>query len=163
MQEQMVENRVWKKIRGIGEVESCRLCGEQRETVQHLLSGCKIIAGTEYVRRHDNALKILAVEWGKKEGLISENVIWYKEKWEKGQVIEKDGKKILWDWEHRMRTHCTARRPDLILEDNEKKKIYIIDMACPGERNKETKRNEKIQKYQQLSFEIRERREHQRC
>ena len=160
MQEQMVETRVWKKIRGIGEVESCRLCGEQRETVHHLLSGCKIIAGTEYVRRHDNALKILAVEWGKKEGLISEKVLWYKEKWEKGQVIEKDGKKILWDWEHRMRTNCTARRPDLILEDNEKKEIYIIDMACPGERNIETKRNEKIQKYQQLSFEIRERREH---
>ena len=77
----------------------------------------------------------MAVEWGKKEGLISEKVLWYKEKWEKGQVIEKDGKKILWDWEHRMRTNCTARRPDLILEDNEKKEIYIIGMACLGERN----------------------------
>ena len=32
-----------------------------------------------------------------------------------------------------------------------------MDMACPAERNKIVKRNEKIQKYQQLCFELRER------
>ena len=117
------------------------------------------MAATEYVRRHDNALKILAVEWGKKEGLLVEKTVWYKERWGKGHVMENKGKKILWDWEHRMRTHCTARRPDLTLEDEIKKEIYIVDMACPGERNKEAKRNEKIAKYQQLCYEIRERRQ----
>jgi len=84
--------------------------------------------------------------------------IWYKERWERGRVIEKNGKKILWDWEHRMRTHCTARRPDLTLEDEIKKEIIIIDMACPAERNKEATRKEKMKKYQQLCFELRERR-----
>ena len=158
MQEQMVETRAWKKLRGMGETDVCRLCGEAKETVQHLLSGCKKLAATEYLRRHDNALKILAVEWGKREGLVAEKTAWYNERWEKGHVIEKDGKKLLWDWEHRMRTHCTARRPDLTLEDETKKEIYVIDMACPGEGNKIAKRNEKIQKYQQLCFELRERR-----
>ncbi len=28
-------------------------------TVQHLLAGCKKLAGLEYVRRHENALKVL--------------------------------------------------------------------------------------------------------
>ena len=40
-QEQMVESRAWKKIRGLIEDDKCTLCGEHRETIQHLLSGCK--------------------------------------------------------------------------------------------------------------------------
>ena len=56
-----------------------------------------------------------------------------------------------------MRTNCIARRPDLILEDTVKKTILLIDMACPNESNKEAKREEKIRKYQQLCFELRER------
>ena len=80
------------------------------------------------------------------------------EKWEKGKVIERGGKKLMWDWEYRMRTTCTARLPDLILEDNEMNEIYIVDMACPSKNNRVNKRMEKIQKYQQLCFEFRERR-----
>ena len=53
-----------------------------------------------------------------------------------------------------MPTMCTARRPDPTLEDQEKRKRFIIDMACPNESNK----TEKIRKYQQLRFDIRERR-----
>ena len=79
------------EIRGLVECDKCRLCWEQRETVYHLSSGCKKLAGTEYVKRHSNALKVL--------------------------VIEKDGMKLFWDWEHPMRTDGIARRPDLTLED----------------------------------------------
>ena len=62
LQEQMTKTRAWKKLRGIGEVDICRLDGEQKETLQHLISGCKKLAATDYVRRHDNALKIMAAE-----------------------------------------------------------------------------------------------------
>ena len=68
MVEQMVETRAWKKIRGIAETYSCRLCGERKETVQHLLSGCKKIAATEYVRRHDNALNYWRSNGERKKG-----------------------------------------------------------------------------------------------
>ena len=146
MQQQMTETRAWKKLRGIGEVDICRLCGEQKETLQHLLSGCKKFTAIEYVRRHDNALKIMAVEWGKKEGLLPEKTRLYNERWEMGHVIEKDGKKTLWDREHKMRTHCKVRRPDLTLEDERKKEINIVDTVCPVEGNKIVKRNENIQK-----------------
>ena len=57
-----------------------------------------------------------------------------------------------------MRINCIARRPDVTLEDKDKKLILLIDMACPNEANKEAKRDEKIRKYQQLCFELRERR-----
>ena len=72
-------------------------------------------------------------------GLLPENTKWWKEKWEKEKIIEKNGKKLCWDWEHRMQTMYSARRPDLTLEDQEKRKIFIIDMACPNESNKTDK------------------------
>ena len=91
--------------------------------------------------------------------MLPEGTKWYTEIWEKERMIENIGKKLYWDWEHRMRTSCTARRPDLMLEDRIEKKIMIIDMACPNESNKEKKREEKMRKYQQLCYEIRERRD----
>ena len=58
----MTEKQAWKKIRGLIAEDMCRLCGEQRETVQHLLSGCKKLAGTKYVNIHDNTLEVLAAK-----------------------------------------------------------------------------------------------------
>ena len=130
-----------------------------RETVQHLLSGCKKLAGSEYVKRHGNTLKVPAVKWAVENGLLPEETKWYAVNWERGKVIKDDGKKLYWDWEYRMRTSCIARRPDLTLEDTAKKTILLIDMACPNESSKEAKREEKMRKYQQLCFELRERRE----
>ena len=92
-------------------------------------------------------------------GIMPEGTKWYAEKWEKGKVLENGGNRLYWDWEHRMRTNCTARRPDLTLEDEEKKTILLVDMACPNEVNRQAKREDKIKKYEQLCFELRERRE----
>ena len=61
----MVETRVWKKVRAMTEIDSLRLNGEVSGR-ENLLSGCKKLVATEYVQRHDNVLKILVVECGKK-------------------------------------------------------------------------------------------------
>ena len=74
-------------------------------------------------------------------------------------MIEKDWKKLFWDWEHPLRMDCIACRPDLTLENTSKKMVLLIDMACPNEYSKITKRDEKIGKYNRLCFELRERRE----
>ena len=95
LQEQMIETKAWKKMRGLVDQDNCRLCGECKETVQHLLAGCKKLAGSEYVRRHDNALKVLAVQWAIDNGMLSEGTKWYTERWEKGKVIESNGKKTI--------------------------------------------------------------------
>ena len=89
---------------------------------------------------------MLAVKWAIENGLLPEEMKWYAVNWEQGKVIENDGKKLYWDWEHRMRTNCIVRRPDLILEDKVKKTILLIDMACLNESNKE-KRSESINSY----------------
>ena len=43
----------------------------------------------------------------------------------KEKLLRTTGKKLYWDWEHRMRTSCTARRPDLTLENSRKKEILF--------------------------------------
>ena len=46
----------------------------------------------------------------------------------------------------------------MIFEDNKNKVIYILDAACPMEKNTRNKFSEKLTKYGQLCFEMRERR-----
>ena len=65
-----------------------------------------------------------------------------------GRVIQRNRYKLLWDWEHRMRATNTARRFNLTIEDESKKMIYIVDMACPYGSNVHEKRIEKLRKYQ---------------
>ena len=159
LMEQMVETKVWKVLRGINAGDDkCRLCGKYRETVQHLLSGCTVLAQQEYLSRHNAALSIIITEWCKKEGLMSNEEKWYKVEWYRGKVIEGNGKKVLWDFEFRARKRNIHRRPDVIIEDKNKKEVYIIDMACPMECNILAKTTEKLRNYCQLSFELREKR-----
>ena len=69
LMEKMVETKVWKVLRGLSNGDDkCRLCKEYRETVQHVLSGCKILAQQEYLSRHNAALSVIVTKWCKKEG-----------------------------------------------------------------------------------------------
>ena len=130
--------------------------------MQHLLAGCEKLASTEYVRRHNNALKMLAVRWAINNGVLPPNTKWWNENWTKRRMIQRNGYKLLWDWEHRMKTTNTVKRPDMMLEDESKKMICIVDMARRYESNIHEKRIEKLRKYQQFAFELRERREQYR-
>ena len=98
MLEQMIETRAWKAARGLTEWCKCRLCGEQKETVQHILAGCKTIASSEYVIRHKRALMVMAVYWAKEYNLLDNNVTWYQEKWSTGHVLENSQAKLVWDF-----------------------------------------------------------------
>ena len=33
----------------------------------HILSGCKVLAGSDYLKQHNNALMVLIVEWAKQK------------------------------------------------------------------------------------------------
>ena len=157
MLEQMVETRSWKVSRGLAQDKQCRVCHERDETVEHIVAGCKVLANSEYLMQHNRVLMIMAVNWAKEYELIGNDVIWYKERWERGAVLENERGKLVWDFEFKLRKTTMTRRLDLILEDKEKKKIWICDMACLQQQNIATKRLRKLTKYQQLAFETRER------
>ena len=109
--------------------------GAQRNS-KNLLPGCKKLAGTEYVNRHNNTFKVLAVKWARANELLPKDTKWYTTNWERGKVIEKDEKEFFWDREHPVRIDCIACRPELTLEDTSKKTILLIDMAFPNKNNK---------------------------
>ena len=54
--------------------------------------------------------------------------------------------------------NSSARRPAVMIENDEEKKLWIVDMACPDEKNIGEKHCEKLTKYQQLAFKMREKR-----
>ena len=123
--------------------------------MQHVIGGCTPLAGKDYLGRQ-KVLMVLAVAWAKKNGLLPEDTVWYKIRLEEGTILEKDGMKLVGDFGFKLRKTNAPGRPDLILEDNNKKRN--VGMACPMEINKEGKMWEKITKYQQLMLETRERR-----
>ena len=85
-------------------------------------------------------------------------MVCYEQRWDRGTVFETERAKLVWDFEFHLRKTTTSRRPDLILETREDRKILICDMACPQRQNMDMKRMEKLTKYRQLAFEMRERR-----
>ena len=50
-------------------------------------------------------------------------------------------------FEFTMRKTTSARRPDVMIENDEEKKLWIVDMACPNEKNIGEKHREKLTKY----------------
>ena len=99
----------------------------------------------------------MAIAWVKKYGLVGRETKWYKENWMRGQVLENTDAKLVWDFEFSFRKITTAKRPDLILEDKEKSEFWICDMAYPQQANITAKTNDKLTKYRQLEFKLRER------
>ena len=89
---------------------------------------------------------------------MGSEAVWYEVKWVSGTVLESENQKKRWDFQCNLRKTEKHRRPDVELEMKDEKKIWIVDGACPMERNVEIKYNEKVTNYSQLAFETREKR-----
>ena len=50
-------------------------------------------------------------------------------------MTENQGVKLLWDFEIQTDRSIEARRPDIVLEQKSKRKVLIIDIAVPEDRN----------------------------
>ena len=42
--------------------------------MEHIVAGCKVLANSEYLTRHNRALMIMAVNWAKEYELIGNDV-----------------------------------------------------------------------------------------
>ena len=62
--------------------EQFKLCSKYKETDQHLLAGCLKLARVGNVKRHDKGLKVIAVQWAGKKGILAEGSKWRTEQWE---------------------------------------------------------------------------------
>ena len=131
--------------RGFTKNSQSRLCKVQRETVQFLLDGYKMLASSDYLARDNRALMVMAVAWAKEQKLLHRNVQWYQEKWNRRHVLENSQANLVFDdW----------LKPDLMLEEKQMKTIWICDIAYPQENNIVKNRLEKSIDYWQLASEV---------
>ena len=144
-------NYVKHHIDNTAESPLCRLCGEKGETVSHIVSECKMLAQREYKRRHDTiARKVhwaLCGEFG-----LGRTSKWYEHKPE--GVIRKGSIKVLWDFTIQCDHEIEARRPGIVLVNEELKECKIIDVAVPWDSRIRSKEREKIEKYGDLKREV---------
>ena len=154
IQEQAVTtNYIKKNIHKNSLTDKCRLCTSSIETIHHIISGCTVLAKTEYIKRHNNVAKEVYIKIAEELTLLKKNENqWYK--FEPKPVIENNGYKLLWDFPIQTDKELRHNRPDIIVIDKLNKNVQIIDIAIPSDYNVVEKRNEKITKYIDLSIEL---------
>ena len=129
----------------------CRLCNSADETVAHLLTSCSKLAATEYLTRHNEVARLVHRNICEAHGVEVTHPSWQHAP---QPVTETDHAKILWDFEIRTDRRITARRPDIVIVNKERREGLIIDIAVPEDRNICEKEREKIDKYQDLKLEM---------
>ncbi|XP_060531478.1 uncharacterized protein LOC132705063 [Cylas formicarius] len=133
---------------------NCRICGEGHENVEHLISGCRILAPKEYTTRHDNVAKIVHQEIAFNLKLRKEKCPYYR--YSPESVLENEGFRIYWD--RTVQTDHTVQhnRPDILIYDKANKVVTIVDVAIPAPNNLQKKEREKREKYIPLADDIKQ-------
>jgi hypothetical protein len=134
------------------EIESkCRLCKQREESIDHLTSGCPILAKNEYLMRHHKVCSHLYYSIYKALGIENTDK-WYthlpKPVCEEGDVT------VLWNQALHTDREVTANRPDITIKNKKEKTCTLIDVAIPADRNFVQKEAEKRLKYKSLCIEI---------
>jgi hypothetical protein len=141
------KNKVLKE-----EIKSkCRLCKQYEETIDHLTSGCPVLAKNEYLIRHDKVCTHLHYSICKALGTENTNK-WYthmpKPVYEKGDVT------VLWNKAVHTDREVTANRIYIIIKNKKDKTCTLTDVSIPADRNVVQKEAEKSLKYKSLCIEI---------
>lgn len=154
-QENVLKTRLYERtVMKKGEVDvMCRKCGKSPESVGHLVSGCSVLAQTEYRRRHDRMGLRVYWELCGKYG-VARHERWYDET---PDTIRKSGDgrfEIWWDNTVVTPTHMEHNRPDVVVIDHVLKKWVLVDFSVPFDANVLKKEDDKIRIYAKLSTEI---------
>ncbi|XP_044755067.1 uncharacterized protein LOC123314020 [Coccinella septempunctata] len=134
--------------------DRCRKCSQATESIQHITSSCSILAPREYTSRHNAMAKVFHQAIAAKIGLITttRRVHEYLPK----TILENDGFKLYWDNPMITDRAVQHNRPDIVIFDKINKKVTIIDVTVPADDNITKAYTEKLTKYHDLAFEMKE-------
>ena len=145
-------NHIKARIDKTQQNSKCRLCGDRDETINHIISECGKLAQKEYKARHDWVGKVVYWEMCRKFQFDDTNK-WYMHN--TAPVLENATHKLQWDFNIQTDRIIPARRPDLIIINNKKKKnCKIVDFAVPADHRTNLKESEKKDKYLDLAREL---------
>jgi hypothetical protein len=71
IQDQVVATNYYQKhiLRNTND-DICRLCNGQAETIHRVITGCPVLAPTDYKNRHDQVAKIIHIELAKIHNML---------------------------------------------------------------------------------------------
>eukprot|EP00795_Rhopilema_esculentum_P000151 gene151-9768_t len=128
-----------------------RLCHEYDETVEHITSGCPVLAKRKYLEQHDKAL--IYMHWKIcKYYNFKVSFRWYEHKL--STIVEGKNAVILWDMPIHTDKEITANIPEIVIKDKNENKWIFIDTSVPPERNVSSKETAKLSKYKDLEIEV---------
>ena len=142
-----VRSKIWKK----GKDVNCRLCGEQNETVSHIVSGCKMLAATQYLHRHNQVGKYL--HWC----ILKDIGVQVKDSWlqhKPEEVVQQNDIIVMWDKSILTAKKVGCNRPDITIHDTKARECIFVDVSIPVCDNVIKKEAEKITKYRDLEIEV---------
>jgi hypothetical protein len=124
---------------------------EYEETIDHLTSGCPILAKNEYVIRYDKVCTHLHYSICKTLGIeTTEN--WYSHI--PKPLCQHEDITVLWNQGIQTDREVLANRPDIIIKNEKDKICLLMDVAILSDRNVIQKESKKKLKYKNLSIEI---------
>ena len=129
----------------------CRICRKYEETVDHIISGCPVLAPKEYMDRHDKIGQYIHWKLCQHYNFPCAEQ-WYNHHPEK--VVQDKDITILWDFEIHTDRHIKANRPDITIKNHKDGTCLLIDMTVPSDRNTPVKEYDKLSKYKDLEIEI---------
>ena len=151
-QDQALNTRYYSKhIIKHGSTDRCRMCHNQAETLDHIISGCQILAADKYLNRQNKVAAQLHLDICKHYVIKVNAQHWYQHNPE--QVVENKKATILWDYQVKIDRHIPRNKPDLIIQEKESERWMIIDVAIPSDYNIQKKTTEKMNKYVDLQIE----------
>nr|CAI5828319.1 unnamed protein product [Callosobruchus analis] len=132
--------------------DNCRKCHQQKETIDHITSGCRALAGTEYIARHNSAANVIHQALATTNQLIENNDPYYN--YAPTSVLENNQYKLYWDVEIHTDKTIRANRPDIVFQSKADRVTYLIDIAIPNDKNIQNTYTGRISKYTDLAIEI---------
>ena len=115
------------------EIDSkCRLCKQHEETIDHLTSGCPILAKNENLMRHGKVCTHLHYSICKALGIETTDK-WYTHM--PKPVCEEGDVTVLWNQAVHTDREVTANRSDIIIKNKKEETCTLIDVAIPTDRN----------------------------
>ena len=147
-------NSITYSIDKTSETPLCILYGDATETVRHIVSGCTKLAQREYIyrKRHDKVALRVHWEMCRKYGIEC------KDKWYDHQPLptaENGEVRITWDMTIYTDKVLKHNGPDITLVHKDTEKWTLISIVVPADQNITRTEEEKVEKYQELAFEIR--------
>ena len=119
----------------------CRLCNQYNETVDHIVSGCPVLAKSEFMQRHDKAASYIHLKISKAFSLPVTDK-WYN--YNSETVFGNDQVTFICDMQVNTDKEIKANKPDIIIKDHINTTCQLIDMTIPSDRNESIKEVEKF-------------------